>query len=285
MTLATPSDLIDVGSNSRAVAAFNVVLTEHLEAFIEAAERVHTGLILQLSQNAVRYHGSFRPIACAILRAAQDAPIPVAVQLDHADDLSLVREAADSGFTSIMYDGSRLDYSTNMATTASVAAELHRASIWVEAELGEIGGKDGVHSATARTDPGEAARFVAETGVDGLAIAAGSSHAMTDQSATLDVELIHRIARCVGVPLVLHGSSGVCDTQIRAAVGAGIRKVNYGTRFNRVFTASLRQHLDGNPSEFDPRAYLGNARSAVASDAQNVLTAVSGTGGELETLL
>lgn len=276
MSLVSPADLIREAPDGTGVAAFNIILTEHLEAFLAAAEDCATGLILQLSQNAVRYHGALAPMGRAIVQAARDARVPVAVQLDHADDVALVREAAALGFTSVMFDASRLPIDDNIAATAAIADELHRAGVWVEAELGEIGGKDGVHSPTARTDPAEAADFVSRTRVDGLAVAVGSSHAMTDRSATIDLTLTAALRQSVPVPLVLHGSSGVSDELIRAACTAGIRKVNIGTRFNIVFTRVLREQLDAHGEVVDPRRYLQAARAAVADDARGVLGVLGG---------
>jgi fructose-bisphosphate aldolase class II len=270
VTLASPAELISAREHG-AVAAFNVIMLEHLEAFAAAAERSGTGVILQLSQNAVRYHGSLGPIGAAVLERARASRVPFAVQLDHADDLGLIREAAELGFTSIMFDGSRLSYAENVATTRELTAELHDRAIWVEAELGEIGGKDGVHSATARTHPAEAAEFVAATGVDGLAVAVGSSHAMTDRTARLDIPLIRSLRDAVPVPLVLHGSSGVGDALIREAIEAGIAKVNFGTRFNAALTAAVRAHLEEAPLAIDPRKYLADGRAAVAEDALQLL--------------
>ena len=271
MTLVTPADLLLSTPREVGVAAFNVILTEQLEAFVAAAEQRSCGLILQLSQNAVRYHGSLAPIGSAILQAARAASVPIAVQLDHADDLELIRDAAALGFTSVMFDGSRLDYAENVAHTAAVAEELHRSGVWVEAELGEVGGKDGVHSATARTDPREAAEFVAATRVDGLAVAVGSSHAMTSQSASLDLDLVVALRASVPVPLVLHGSSGVGDDVVLAACRSGIRKVNIGTRFNVVFTGAVRDALDADPGVVDPRRYLTAGRAAVLREAERIL--------------
>jgi fructose-bisphosphate aldolase, class II len=278
VTLVTPADLLLSTPREVGVAAFNVILTEQLEAFVAAAEQQSCGLILQLSQNAVRYHGSLAPIGSAILKAARAARVQIAVQLDHADDVELIREAAALGFTSVMFDGSRLDYVQNVAHTAAVAEELHRSGVWVEAELGEVGGKDGVHSATARTDPREAAEFVAATRVDGLAVAVGSSHAMTSQSASLDLELVAALRASVPVPLVLHGSSGVGDDVVLAACRSGIRKVNIGTRFNVVFTGAVRDALDADPGVVDPRRYLNAGRDAVRWEAERILGTLTAGG-------
>jgi fructose-bisphosphate aldolase class II len=275
MTLVSPAQLI-AASQGTGVAAFNIITLEHLDAFIGAAEDSRTGVILQLSQNAVAYHGDVEAIGTAILQRARRSSVDLAVQLDHADDVELVRTAAELGFTSIMYDGSTLDYADNVAMTSLLAAELHGRGIWVEAELGEIGGKDGVHAATARTDPADAFDFVSATGVDGLAIAVGSSHAMTDKSARLDVALIEAIHAVVPVPLVLHGSSGVSDALILEAVRAGISKVNFGTRFNVVMTEAVRGYLQGHPEVSDPRRYLAAGRAAMRADAETLLGVLAG---------
>ncbi|HZB59797.1 MAG TPA: class II fructose-bisphosphate aldolase, partial [Actinomycetota bacterium] len=158
-----------------------------------------------------------------------------------------------------------------VAATAEVAARCHARGVWVEAELGEVGGKDGVHAPGARTDPEEAASFVGATRVDALAVAVGTSHAMLTQDAALDFELIRQLGTHVVVPLVLHGSSGVSDADLTQAVAAGITKVNIATRLSKAFTAAVRTCLDDNPSVVDTRAYLGQAREVVATEVHSVL--------------
>jgi fructose-bisphosphate aldolase class II len=171
---------------------------------------------------------------------------------------------------SLMYDGGALPYAENLDRTREVAEAGHAAQLWVEAELGYVGGKAGAsepalgaHAPGVRTDPDEAAEFVAATGVDALAVAVGSSHAMREQTARLDHALISRLADRVPVPLVLHGSSGVPDAQLRRAVASGIRKVNVGTALNLALTTSLRTSLAGDPAATDPRRYLTPARTAM----------------------
>ena len=197
------------------LGAFNVIHLENAESIVSAAEQTGQPVILQISQNAVKFHGGkLKPIAVATLAIARSSTARVGVHLDHADDLNLIREAIDLGFTSIMYDGSHLPDEENRAVTAQVAHWCHDAGITIEAELGEVGGKDGVHAPGVRTDPDDAAKFVADTGVDLLAVAVGSSHAMTSRDAALDLDLISRIAATVPIPLVLHGSSGVSRVQV-----------------------------------------------------------------------
>ncbi len=287
MTLAPTSELIDrARAASTAVAAFNVITIEHAEGIVEGAERANCGVILQVSENAIRYHGGhLRPILAACRELAAAAGMPVALHLDHLEDEDLVLAGiADSsalGVSSLMIDASRMPYERNVATTASLTERARAARLWVEAELGEIGGKDGAHAPGVRTDPDEAAEFVRATGVDGLAVAVGSSHAMTSREARIDLKLIERLAGRLTVPLVLHGSSGVPNAVLREAVVAGIRKVNIGTALNVGFTASIRDFLASNPAgsnaaTTDPRSYLRLAREAVATEVAELCSVVGG---------
>lgn len=261
----------------RGVAAFNVIQIEHAEALVAGAERAGSPVILQISENAAKYHGALDPIALATLAIARSASVPVVVHLDHATEEELVARAIGLGFTSVMFDGSALEHAENVRITAELAWRCREAGVWLEAELGKIGGKDGVHAPGVRTDPGEAAEFVAATGVNALAVAVGSSHAMTTRDATLDFERIAELAAAVDVPLVLHGSSGVPDTDITRAVRAGLTKINIATHLNVTLTAALRGYLDENPSVVDPRRYFGAARAALTDEAERLIGVISGT--------
>ena len=204
--------------------------------------------------------------------------MPVAVHLDHATGEDLVRAAAAAGLGSVMYDASALPYPDNVAATARVTRWCHERGIWTEAELGEIGGKDGVHSARARTRPDEAAGYAAATGVDALAVAVGSSHAMLTRDAVLDLDLIARIHRAVPVPLVLHGSSGVPDAGLAAAVAAGMTKINVATQLNKAFTAAVRARLAADPALTDPRRYGAAGRDAIAGEVTRLLGVLRAAG-------
>jgi fructose-bisphosphate aldolase, class II len=255
----------------RGVGAFNVVTIEHAEAIVTGAEAAGSPVILQISENCVAYHGGLEPIGQAVLAVARAAAVPAAVHLDHATGQDLVRDAARLGFGSVMYDASALSYADNVRMTANVANWCHDRDIWLEAELGEIGGKDGVHMPGARTKPEEAAAYVAASGVDALAVAVGSSHAMVTRDAVLDFDLIRRLRAAVSVPLVLHGSSGVPDQALSAAVGAGLTKINIATQLNKVFTAAVRDRLAADEAVTDPRRYLAAGREAIATEVSRLL--------------
>lgn len=269
MTAAHTRGLVDDAvAKGGAVLSFNVITLEHAEGIVAGLERAGSPGLLQVSENAVRYRqGRIGPLLAACRELAEQATVPIAVHLDHLQDADLLREgvaqAARYGVSSVMVDVAHLDFDENVATTAGFARDAHAAGLWVEAELGEVGGKDG-HAPGVRTDPGEAAAFVAATGVDGLAVAVGSVHAMTTATAHLDLDLIARLAQQVPVPLVLHGSSGVPAEALQDAVRAGIRKINIGTALNVALTAQVRQALAADEALTDPRRYLAPAREAIA---------------------
>ncbi len=271
MNADAPAIFAPLRAEPRAVGAFNAILLEHAEAIVAGAEQAGLPVILQISQNAIRYHGSLEPFAVACLRLAAGASVPVLVHLDHIEDRRLVGEGLALGIRSIMFDAATLGYEANIAVTREVTERCHAAGCWVEAELGEIGGKDGAHAPGVRTDPAEAAEFVAATGVDSLAVAVGSSHAMAGRDAVLDDELIGALAAAVPVPLVLHGSSGVPDDGIRRAVAHGIAKVNIGTRLNQVLTGSVRATLAERADLTDPRRYLAPGRDEVRDEVARLL--------------
>ncbi len=280
MPLTTTAALVaQAAAGGHGVAAFNVITLEHAEAIADGAQAAGRPAILQVSQNAVRFHGGrLAPLAAGVAALAEQCAVPLAVHLDHVQDVELLHRAAGSGISSVMFDGSTLDYADNVATTAQAADWAHQQGLWLEAELGEVGGKDGAHAPGVRTDPGQAADFVAATGVDALAVAVGSSHAMVDRSAVLDLALVGRLRAAVAVPLVLHGSSGVADQHLAEAVAAGIVKVNIGTILNVAFSGAVRQFLAGDDRTVDPRRYLAPARQAMGEVVQRLVGVIGGDG-------
>jgi fructose-bisphosphate aldolase class II len=251
--------------DSHGLGAFNAICLEHAEAIAMGAESAGRPAIIQISENAVKFHrGVLGPLAAACAEVARSSTASLALHLDHVEDSELLRQAADFAFGSVMFDGSTLAYADNVAATRDAVEWGHAHGLWVESELGEVGGKDGAHAPGVRTDPSQAAAFVAATGVDGLAVAVGSSHAMLDRSAALDHELIRAIGMAVGIPLVLHGSSGVPDEELRQAVSSGMVKINIGTALNIGFTGAVRDYLAGDSKVVDPRKYVAPGREAMA---------------------
>jgi fructose-bisphosphate aldolase class II len=279
MSLVTAASLVaGAAARGRAVPAFNVITLEQAEAVVGGAADAGVGVLVQVSENAIGFRGGFAPLLAACRELAREATVPIGIHLDHLEDAelaaALVARAPELGVGSLMFDRATLPYDENVALTARVAADAHAAGLWVEGELGEVGGKNGAHAPGVRTHPDEAVAFVAATGVDLLAVAVGSSHAMRERTAAIDLDLVARLASAVPVPLVLHGSSGVPDAVLADAVAAGIRKVNVGTVLGVVGTTRLREELTANPDAVDPRKYLRGVRAATRDEVARLAALV-----------
>lgn len=272
MALVPTETLVKPGGPG--ICAFNVITLEHAEAIVMGAEAAGRPVILQISENAVKFHGHrLGPISLATAAVARSSTADCALHLDHVESFDLLRQAPSHGFGSVMFDASKLDYASNVVATRTAAEFAHAHDLWIESELGEVGGKDGAHAPGARTDPDEAFAYVSATNVDALAVAVGSSHAMTSRDATLDHDLIAALHRTVPVPLVLHGSSGVGDDELRRAVAGGLVKINIGTALNIAFTGTVRELA---ATHVDPRKYLAPARDAMAATVAHFLTLTTG---------
>jgi fructose-bisphosphate aldolase, class II len=251
-----------------AVPAYNGNTMDHALAIVAAAEAEEAPVFLQLSRQAVAHVGM--ELGGGMLRAvAERAGVPVAVHLDHGKSLAANAQALRAGCTSLMFDGSDLTYAENVAITRDVAAFAHACNVPVEAELGRVAVRQEALSddqvQALFTDPDQAVDFVAQTGCDSLAVACGSVHRGLAQSVTLDLDRLEAVHRRVDLPLVLHGASGVTDDSARAAARHGVAKVNIATRFNRLFTATMRQSLADDPDEGEPTVHLERARQAMTA--------------------
>jgi fructose-bisphosphate aldolase, class II len=272
MSRTTSGKLVaDKVSRSSAIGAFNVILLEHAEALVMGAEKSQLPLILQISENCVKYHGALKPISVATIAIAEASALPVSVHLDHAESEELVKAALDIGYDSVMFDGSKLTFKENVLASQRMRTLCDSYGATLEVEIGEVGGKDGVHAPGIRTKPNEAKAFAEETGADLIAVAVGSSHAMSTRDASVDFKLIQDIAAEVDIPLVLHGSSGVSDLDLQEAVRAGMRKINIATHLNGIFTNRVRAELDKNPALTDPRKYIGLSRDDVSDEVARLL--------------
>ncbi|MFJ9116682.1 ketose-bisphosphate aldolase [Streptomyces sp. NPDC102394] len=278
MPLVTTGELVTRAAAAHsAVPSFNIITLEHVEAVVAGAEAADAPVVLQVSENAVKFrYGRLLPLARAALAVAERAAVEVALHLDHVQSDDLLRQAADAGFSSVMYDAARLPYERNLAATRAAADWAHAQGLWIEAELGQVGGKAGqpaldAHAPGARTDPDQARAFVADSGVDALAVAVGSTHAMTTRTAALDHTLLKRLSAALDVPLVLHGSSGVPDDELVAAVAGGISKVNVGTALNIAMTGAIRDFLAAHPEAVDSRKYLGVGREAMVQAVTGII--------------
>jgi ketose-bisphosphate aldolase len=246
------------------VLALNVIGLEHAEAIVQAAEAERSPIIMQISENATRYRGSLAPIAAACRELAKSASVPVALHFDHATSRSSCELAMANKFSSIMFDSSHATLAANIEDTKTITDWAHGHDLSIEGEIGIVGGKNG--SVTTRdglSDPDDVAAYVAQTGIDALAVAIGTEHGMTRKSTRLDLQRLAQIRARVDVPLVLHGSSGVPDDQLTAAIRYGITKVNLATQLNIAYTSTVRQQLKRSLSVVDPRIYGAPARDAM----------------------
>ena len=249
-----------------AVGAFNCNNMEIVQAIIEAAEEEQAPVIIQASQGAISYAG-LDYIVALVETAAKHATVPVALHLDHGTSFEQVVQCIGRGFTSVMIDGSKLPLEENIALTNKILDMARPLNISVEAELGKIGGTEDNVSVSEReasfTDPAEAQRFVTETGIRSLAVAIGTAHGQYKGTPKLDFDRLAEIRRLVNIPIVLHGSSGVPDDDIRKAISLGVRKVNIDTNLREAFSDGVRAALADNPQEIDPRKILKPAKAAM----------------------
>lgn len=263
MTLASGKDLLaDAEARGYAVPGFNVSNVELALGVLDAAQAKRAPVLLQFNTSNLDHVGGVE-VAGALARAlAGRASTPVAVHLDHGGSVELLRAAVRAGFTSLMFDGSTLPFDRNLRDTLQAAAVALEAGLALEAELGHVGGREPgvVTSEAVLTDPDAARRFVDETHVDSLAVSVGTAHGL---AGAVRLDLVEELRVAVrGLPLVLHGGSGVSPRDLQAAVRAGIRKVNISTEIHSVFATAI-----GAATGNDPRPALRAGRAAVAEVA------------------
>ena len=287
--LVTNKDLLlPARQNAYAVGAFNISNLESLLAVAEAAVEEKSPVIVAVTPSSIKYAG-LAYLAKIVKTAAELAPVPMSLHLDHGERFETVSKCVEAGFTSVMIDGSFLKFEENVALTKQVVDLAHKKGVAVEAELGRLAG---VEDSTVEekeavlTDPNEAKKFVEKTGVDALAVAIGTSHGAYKFKAEpkLDFERLKLVREKVNVPLVLHGASsvpawiikkavkygaeltgakGIPEEHIKKAVSLGISKINIDTDLRLAFTATIREFLVNSPKEFDPRKILGPAKDAM----------------------
>ena len=251
-------------ANGRAVGSFNTYNLEITRAILNAAEVRGAPVFLAIGRAALDYAG-FTPMTQAMLAAAREASVPVAVHLDHCPDLDFIARCIEAGFTSVMVDGSSLPFEANLALTRDAVRAAR--GVTLEAELGGVAGDEDRSGDQATripmTDPDEAARFAAETGIDSLAIAIGNAHGFYSGEPRLDFARLQGLASRVEVPLVLHGASGIADADLRRCIELGVRKVNVNTEIRYALFASLRDSLQRGVPGYDVTRLLGAAVAAM----------------------
>ena len=274
--------LLDAQKQHYAVGAFNVENMEMVQAVIAAAEAEGTPVILQTTPSTLRYAGTalFAHMARAV---GEKAAVPVAIHLDHGESVALCEQAAKDGYTSLMIDGSKLPLEENIALARKVVemATAQPLRPCVEAELGKLGGKEDdievKDGDDLYTDPAEAVRFVEESGIDTLAVAIGTAHGFYKGKPKLAFDRLGQLRDAVNVPLVLHGSSGVPDEDVRRAITLGVCKVNFATELRVAYTQSVRATLAADAAIYDPKKFGAVAREAVVELVRHRIQVCSAT--------
>ncbi|MBQ2953990.1 MAG: ketose-bisphosphate aldolase [Clostridia bacterium] len=262
MSLINMKELLaEARAQNRAVGAFSVSSMEMICGVVRAAEALDTPVILQVAQVRLP-HSPLHVIGPAMLAAARNAQVPVAVHLDHGMTEDCIRKALDIGFTSVMFDGSRLPMEENIARTREIARLAARYGASVEAEIGVVGKTETGAALTAQcADPEEAVRFVAETGVDALAVAIGNAHGVYEGTPELRFDVLERMqGRCGDTAFVLHGGTGISDEDFRRAISLGMHKINIAT----ASFMAVHQAAQGAKDYFDMSARMAGAAEAVA---------------------
>lgn len=264
--VSTKQLLEDAYKNKYAIGAFATHNLEIMKAVVEAANELEVPVIFQTTPGTIKYVG-IKYMAALAEAAAEQSSVPIALHLDHGDRLETVVQCLRNGYTSIMIDGSTLPYEENVALVKRVVELCHSIDVPVEAELGTIGGVEddlSVDEAEATyTDPSLAEDFVKRTGIDSFAPAFGTAHGLYKGEPRLDFDRLKTISERVGIPLVMHGASGVSKEQVVKAISCGASKVNISTELKIPFAEELRDYLNENPHESDPRKLFVSAREVV----------------------
>ncbi|WP_291327585.1 class II fructose-1,6-bisphosphate aldolase [Desulfovibrio sp. UCD-KL4C] len=306
MPLVSPKEMFaGAYAGGYAIGAFNVNNMEIIQGIMEAGSEENAPVILQVSAGARKYAGQ-RYIIKLMEAALEVSDLPVVLHLDHGPTFEMCKEVIDGGFSSVMIDGSHLPFEENIALTKQVVTYAHDHGVWVEAELGRLAGieEDVSSDEHIYTEPDEAAEFADRTGCDSLAVAIGTSHGAYKFTgeARLDFDRLDKISALLpNLPIVLHGASsvvpkfvkmanefggniggakGVPEDLLRKAASKAVCKINIDTDIRLAMTAEIRKFLAQNPTEFDPRGYLGEARKAVKEMVRHKITNVLGCSGK-----
>lgn len=273
--LSTRAMLLDAQKHHYAVPAFNIHNLETLQVVADTAKEMGSPLIIAVTPSTIDYARDEYVVAMASV-AARNTTTPIAIHLDHFEDIAKIKHAVDIGFKSCMIDASKEVFEENIAKVREVVEYAHQYDATVEAELGKLVGieddlvvdeKDSMY-----TNPDDAVKFVNETCIDSLAVAIGTAHGLYKGKPKLDFDRLEEIRRKVSVPLVLHGASDVPDELVRKAIAMGICKVNVATDLKIPFSDAIKAHFAQNPKANDPRKYLTPAKEAMQAVVRHKIT-------------
>lgn len=250
-----------------AIGAFNVSTLEAIKAIINAAMKLRSPVIIETSENELNYLDPAL-VYDIVHELAKDLRIPVGLHLDHGKSVEMVKRAIKAGYTSVHLDGSSLPYEENVKLTTEAALYAHEKGLTVEGELGHVSGSSELHKEEIiidkkmLTDPVQAKEFVEVTKIDILAVSIGNIHGMYKNEKKLDFARLAEIKE-IGLPMSLHGGSGISDDQVRRAIGSGITKVNINTELREAYTNTLKEELAEFPDEIVPYEYLPEEIEAI----------------------
>ena len=275
MSIVTNKELLDRAKKGHyAVAAFNTNNLEYTQAIIQAALELHAPVIIEAAKSEIDYMDGY--VFVAMVKAMADKlPIPVSIHLDHGPSFDEVIRCIRYGFTSVMYDGSMLPLEKNIAITKKVAKAAHACGISVEGEIGVIGQTEDMPEGLKSddliglADPEQCGQFVEATGVDSFAAAIGNAHGLYKRKPKLHFDLLKEIEQRVKIPLVLHGGTGIPETDIRKAITLGVSKINFSTVMRKGYLEVLRGTLIDHPKELDLMKMLTPAKNKIIEIAKH----------------
>ena len=273
MILSTKEMLLKAQREGYAVPAFNIHNLETLQVVVETAMEMRSPVIVAGTPSTIESYAGPDYIKAMAEVAASKYDIPIAIHLDHFEDVDAIKKNIDLGFKSCMIDASKMEFEKNIETVKEVVDYAHRYDVVVEAELGKLGGREDDlvvdEKDTMYTNPEDAAEFVRRTNIDSLAVAIGTAHGLYKGEPKLDFERLVEIKEKVDIPLVLHGASDVPDDLVKKAISLGICKVNVATDLKIPFAKAVKEYLDEHNGESDPRKYMTPGKLAMKEIVKN----------------
>lgn len=270
----TKDMLIKARREKYVVGAFNIVNHTSLVSVIEAATEMKSPIIIQTSQKTVRELG-FKVLPAIVRELAEETDIPVAMILDHGTNLDTINNCIESGWSSVMIDGSAYGYEDNIEVTKRVVETAHERDITVEGELGTIGGKeehiDNAGSKLFLTDPDKVIEFQEKTGIDSLAVAIGTQHGFYDHKYELDFNRLGKIMDITDFPIVIHGCSGIAEKDLQRLISFGPSKMNISTEIKHIYIDSCRKYIEDHPEEYEPVAKISWVKDRVKDLVKNYI--------------
>lgn len=260
----------EASTENRIIAGFNVFGYEDAGAIVRAAERANVPVLLMVNRDA-RRDLAVEHWGALLGSMAAAAKVPVAVHLDHCSEEDMIRRAINCGFTSVMFDGSKMPFEENVRITKMLAQEAHAKGVYIEGELGNVPYSDLGHTDVRMTDPMEAKRMQEETDLDWLAVAVGNIHRLVGRKVPIHFDVLHAVQEQCSLPLVIHGSSGIYDEDMQKLRNEKIGKMNLGTSLRKVFGDTLRAEMANRPDEFDRQKLMQRSVSEVEEAAYKIL--------------